>query len=109
MPARRGLKAEKSHWTVRAYLVTHRLIPNKKGTDLFDADKTINAHVRLEQVKGDAAPMIYVTIFDNTIKDADEAFQDAQAFLNDEGGAREATEYLRDNGIKRVTIQPAKV
>ena len=57
--------------------------------------KGFDGHVRLE---GDE---IMVDIFDSSIKDANDAHVESQAFPYTPAGAREATRFLKDNNINR--------
>jgi len=74
--------------------------PNEQGTDIFTDDRSLNAHVRLEE--GD----IVVDVFDNTIEDATAAVVDGETFDRTAEGTKEATNFLREHGFRQTIETP---
>ncbi len=84
-----------------------RITPTKKGTDLESADQKYDAHVRLEKAGGEW--LIFVDVFDSTVKRANPAHVDSDSFPVTASGAKEATDYLREYGFDVRILSPGKV
>lgn len=80
------------------------LIPNRAGQDLRDENGATDGHIRVETYKG-IGTRIYVDFFDSNEKDADKAHITSESFAHSEEGAKEATEFLQENGF-RVKVLP---
>ncbi len=77
------------------------VIPTTTGRDLQNKDRTLDAHVRVETYK-QIGTAIYVDLFDSTIADANLAHILSESFAYDDIGAKEATEFLRDDEFQVV-------
>ena len=75
------------------------VIPNRAGQDLRDEDGATDGHIRVETYKR-IGTRIYIDFFDSKEKDADEAYIASESFAHSDKGAKEATEFLQENGFR---------
>jgi len=80
------------------------IVPNPRGTDFRDALHDLDGHVRLELVQ--RVPHIFVDLFRTSVQDPDQAHVGSEFFPADDAGARDATEWLQEQGVEGVQIFP---
>ena len=75
------------------------VIPTRAGRDLYSTDGTNDAHIRIERYK-EFGTDIYVDLFDSSVANASEAHIRSESFQYGASGAKEATEFLQENGFR---------
>ena len=71
--------------------------PTRKGRDLENITKNLDAHVRLECWEG--VLQVAVDIFRSSVNDPTDAHVESDSFANTARGRREATAFLRSYGF----------
>jgi hypothetical protein len=75
------------------------VVPTRAGKDLQSKDGKIDGHIRIESYKG-VGTKIYVDLFVSAVRDPDKAHITSESFPWTDGGAKEATKFLQENGFQ---------
>ncbi|MDV3278027.1 MAG: hypothetical protein LYZ69_06110 [Nitrososphaerales archaeon] len=79
------------------------VIPTRAGKDLENADRTRDAHIRIESYRH-VGTNVYVDVFDSATEDADDAHIVSEAFPWADEGADQATRFLQKFGFRTVVM-----